>query len=100
MAIYKRGKVYGYEFAFNGERCRGSAETGDQKTARQREAHERLKLAKGEAGISDPNDIPTLKAFSVEFMRQIRMERATPMDSGNSLVATSVATPIDAGGFS
>jgi integrase len=75
MAIYKRGKVYWYEFVFNGERCRGSAETGDQRTARQREAHERLKLAKGEAGI-ETKDIPTLRAFSAEFMATIRMELA------------------------
>jgi integrase len=76
MAIYKRGKVYWYEFVFNGERYRGSAQSGDQKTARQREASERLKLAKGEAGISDPSDTPTLRAFSKDFMKQIRMERA------------------------
>ncbi len=72
----KRGKVYWYEFVFNGERIRGSAETGDQKTARQREASERLKLAKGAAGIEDPADIPTLRAFSEEFKRQIRMDLA------------------------
>lgn len=76
MALYKRGKVYWYEFVFNGVRYRGSAETGNQQAARQREASERLKLAKGEAGITDPDDIPILREFSKDFMKQIQMERA------------------------
>jgi hypothetical protein len=33
MAIYKRGKVYWYEFVFNGDRYRGSAQTSDQRAS-------------------------------------------------------------------
>jgi hypothetical protein len=64
MAIYKPGKVYWYRFVFNGGRYCGNAETGDQKTARQRDARERLRLAKGAAGIHDRPSAPTVPEFA------------------------------------
>lgn len=38
MALYKRGKTYWYEFTFNGERVRESAQTSNERAARQIEA--------------------------------------------------------------
>jgi len=76
VALYKRGNVWWYEFEFVGRRYRGSTRAGSQKVALQIEAAKRVMLAKGEVGIDDPSDIPTLREFSRDFIRQIKMERA------------------------
>jgi integrase len=67
MAIYKRGKVYWYEFQFNGERVQESAQTGNKDVARQIEAAHRVRLARGEAGIHERQPIPTLADFAPRF---------------------------------
>src|SRR5215471_4393583 len=71
MAIYKRGGVYWYEFVFNGERHQKSAKTGNEKAARQIEAAERVRLAKGDAGIVERPKAPTLKEFAPRFEKAI-----------------------------
>lgn len=77
MSLYKRGGVYWYEFVFKGERIRKSTETGNQNVARQIEAAEYTKLAKGESGIEERAAAPTLRAFGVKFMAQIEMDCAS-----------------------
>jgi integrase len=67
MAIYKRGDTYWYEFVFNSERIRASAQTGNKEVARQIEAAHRLRLARGEAGIRERPPAPTLQEFSPRF---------------------------------
>lgn len=71
MAIYKRGGVYWYEFAFKGRRIRESTHQGNQRTARQMEAARRAALAKGELGILDRPRVPTLKEFAPQFETEI-----------------------------
>lgn len=73
MAIYKRGGTYWYEFQFNGKRIQKSAQTSNKEAARQIESAERIRLAKGEAGIMERPPAPTLREFSKDFGKQIRM---------------------------
>jgi integrase len=77
MSVFKRGKVYWYEFVFNGGRVRKSTKQGNQTTARQMEASHRASLAKGEFGIFDRKDIPTLRQFVPRFMDAIRTQCAS-----------------------
>ena len=77
MAIYKRGGVYWFEFVFKGKRYQQSTKLGNQNDARTAEAAYRIKLAKGEFGIEAPAPVPTLREFSGEFMKQIRMDCAS-----------------------
>jgi integrase len=71
MAIFKRGRWYFYEFEFNGQRIRRSTRTGNKDVARQIEAAERVRLAKGEAGISKRRAAPTLAEFGPRFESHI-----------------------------
>ena len=77
MAIYKRGKVYWYQFVFNRERIQKSTKQGNPRVARQMEAAHRTALAKGEAGIFDRTPAPTLKIFASRFMDAIRTRSAS-----------------------
>jgi integrase len=64
--IYKRGKIYWYKFVWRGELVRESTKQGNDKVARQMESAHRTSLAKGEVGIREPKQIPTLKQFCAE----------------------------------
>src|SRR6516225_1147033 len=77
MAIYKRGDTYWYEFQFNGQRIQQSAQTANKDAARQIESAHRVRLAKGEAGIVERPPAPTLREFSKDFLKQIRMDCAS-----------------------
>jgi integrase len=77
MAIYKRGGFYWFEFVFKGKRYQQSTKLTNQNDARSAAAAYRTKLAKGEFGIEDPEPVPTLLKFSVDFMKQIRMDCAS-----------------------
>jgi integrase len=81
MSIYKRGKVYWYKFMWNGEMVRESTRQPNQNTARQMEATHRASLAKGEVGIRDRKDIPTLKNFCIQRVEpwaKSTFEQASP----------------------
>jgi integrase len=67
VSIYKRGDTYWYEFEFNGERIRQSAQIGNKDVARQIEAAHRVRLAKGDADIHERPPVPTLKEFGPRF---------------------------------
>ena len=51
MSIFKRGKIYWYNFIFNGQHIQESTKQGNPNLARQIEAAHRTALAKGEVGI-------------------------------------------------
>ncbi len=61
--IYKRGKVYWYKFMWQGRPVRESTKQGNDKIARQMESAHRTSLAKGEVGIRERIQAPTLAAF-------------------------------------
>jgi hypothetical protein len=66
VSIYERGRIYWYKFMWNGEMVRESSRQPNQNKARQMEAAHRTSLAKGEVGIRDRKEIPTLKNFCIE----------------------------------
>jgi hypothetical protein len=61
--IYKRGKLYWYKFMWNGDLVRESTKQGNDKVARQMESAHRTSLAKGEVGIREKRQSPTLAEF-------------------------------------
>ncbi|HYP28538.1 MAG TPA: site-specific integrase [Blastocatellia bacterium] len=58
MATFKRGKIYYYNFWWEGEHIQRSTKQGNPRVARQMEAAHKTALAKGEAGIFDRRPIP------------------------------------------
>ena len=72
MAIYKRGRVYWYQFVFNNRRIQCSTKQGNPRVARQIEAAHRTRLAKGEVGIEAPKKVPTLTEFGSKFKAEIK----------------------------
>jgi integrase len=67
MAVYKRGHVYWYRFEFKGKRYDQSTRTRNKEAAKQIESAERVRLAKGEAGIRKRVVAPTLAVFAPRF---------------------------------
>jgi integrase len=63
MSIYKRGRIYWYKFTFNGEAIRESTRQTNQHTARDMESAHRTSFAKGEVGLREKKNIPTLTEF-------------------------------------
>src|SRR5271165_3142359 len=64
VMIYKRGRIYWYKFVWQGESIRESTKQGNDKVARQMEAAHRTSLAKGEVGIRERKQVPTLGTFA------------------------------------
>ena len=75
MSIFKRGRVYWYHFIFNGEHIQESTKQGNLHVARQIEAAHRTALAKGEVGIRDKKQVPTLESFKDTFMEWVRVTK-------------------------
>ncbi len=67
MAVYKRGHVWWYKFAWNGEPIRESTKQSNKRTAEQIEAAHKTSLAKGEVGIREKKAVPTLLQFAEQY---------------------------------
>jgi len=76
MAIYKRGRVYWYQFVFNNKRVQCSTKQGNPRVARQIEAAHKTRLAKGEVGIAEPKKVLTLRKFGLRFQAEIKVHSA------------------------
>src|SRR5262249_34054323 len=76
--IYKRGKIYWFNFVYNGEHIQKSTRQKNAQVARDAEAAERLRLIKGEHGIDRklPQVRPTFEEFKTTFMQWVRAEKA------------------------
>ncbi len=68
MSVFKRGKVYWYEFVFKGERIRKSTHQRNRRAAEDIESAHRTALAKGDAGIFEKKKAPTLSEFKDEIV--------------------------------
>jgi len=64
MAVYKRGSIWWYKFTWNSEAIRESTKQTNKRTAEQMEAAHKTTLAKGEVGIRERKQVPTLRAFA------------------------------------
>ncbi len=79
--IYKRGRIYWYRFVWKGELVRESTKQGNDKVARQMEAAHKTSLAKGEVGIREKKEAPTLEEFCAqrfESWARSAFEQTTP----------------------
>jgi integrase len=79
--IYKRGKTYWYKFVWQGKLIRQSTKQRNDKVARQMESAHRTSLAKGEVGIREKKQVPTLLAFidsRFEPWAKATFEKASP----------------------
>lgn len=81
MSLYKRGKIYWYQFVFNKTRVQESTKQSNKSVARQMEAAHRTALAKGEVGIREKKPVPTLAEFCryrVEPWAKSQFEKTCP----------------------
>ena len=74
MSVYKRGRLYWYEFVWQGERIRWPTGQTNKNVARQMEAVHRSNLAKGEVGIRDKRKLPTVEEFASQFLKTIETD--------------------------
>jgi hypothetical protein len=58
---------YWYQFKRDGVAVRINTKQSNRRTAEELEAAHRTRLAKGEAGLRNPRDVPTLKHFKERF---------------------------------
>lgn len=73
----RESRVWWYEFIFAGKRVRESAKVTNKRDAESIEAAKKTQLAKGEVGIEERPAVPTLREFSADFLKQIRMDCAS-----------------------
>jgi integrase len=78
--IYKRGRVFWFNFVYNGEHIQKSTRQRNAQVARDAEAAERMRLVKGEQGIERKQSLPcpTLNEFKSTFMEWVRQEKDNP----------------------
>jgi len=75
--VYKRGKVWWFKFAFNGQQFRESTKQTNKRVAEQVEAARKTELAKGEVGIRDRKPVSTLAFFlDNDFLPFVRATKA------------------------
>ncbi|MDE2105855.1 MAG: site-specific integrase [Patescibacteria group bacterium] len=74
MSTFRRpgSKNWWYKFQFRGRRIQASARTTNRSAAKDIEAAHRVRLARGDAGISERQRAPTLRRFSDEFLLECR----------------------------
>lgn len=76
MALFKRGKVWWYNFWWDSEHIQASTHQTNKRVAQQMESAHRTRLAKGEVGIVERKPAPTLKAFAPRFTEAIEVRCA------------------------
>jgi integrase len=76
MSVFRRGKVYWFEFNFNGARIRESAHTSSKTIAKQAEMQRRRELELGINRISQPKRIPLFKVAAERLLEDKRARRA------------------------
>ncbi len=76
MLIFKRGKIYWYNFWWEGEHIQASTHQTNKRVAEQMEAAHKTQLAKGQVGIEERKPAPTLKAFAPRFTEAIEVRCA------------------------
>jgi len=81
--IYKRTKIladgtikeyqhWWYRFKRDGVQIQVNTKQGNRRTAEELEGVHRTRLARGEAGLHDSRDVPTLKGFKDRFLNSLK----------------------------
>jgi integrase len=75
MAVFKRGKVWWYEFIFAGRRVRESAKTTSKTVAKEAEKKRHRELEEGFNGLEDTRDerIKTVKELAKEYLEDYKL---------------------------
>ena len=75
MAVFRRGKVWWYEFIFAGRRVRESVKTHSKTVAKLAEQKRRRELEEGFNGLEDTRDqrIKSLKELAAAYLEEYRM---------------------------
>jgi integrase len=75
MAVFKRGKVWWYEFVFAGRRIRASVKTHSKTVAKLAEQKRRRELEEGFNGLEDTRDerIKSMKELAAAYLEEYRM---------------------------
>jgi integrase len=75
MAVFKRGKVWWYEFVFAGRRVRESVKTRSKTVAKLAEQKRRRELEEGFNGLEDTRDerIKSMKELAAAYLEEYRM---------------------------
>src|SRR5215471_469720 len=75
MAVFKRGKVWWYEFIFASRRVRESAKTASKTVAKEAEKKRHRELEEGFNGLEDTRDerIKTVKELANEYLEDYKL---------------------------
>src|ERR1041385_9205410 len=76
MSLYKRGRVYWYEFVFQGERHRGSTRLRNERKAEQFESKLKSDLALGLVGLTTLKPGPRFDKYADDFREFVRTRNA------------------------
>ena len=76
MGVFKRGKIYWYEFEFRGQRVRESAHTSNQEIARSIERNRRRAMEESAGGVKKTMPILFRKAADAYFAESARWSDA------------------------
>lgn len=77
MAVYKRGRVWFYDFTLNGERHNKSTQARNKRAAEDIERKVRNDLVLGIHGLIAPRECPTFKTFAEgRFLDHVRVRSA------------------------
>lgn len=91
MYFEKRGKIWWYEFRFDGKRYRLSSKVSNKNEAREIAAAYRTALAKGEVGIVERKAIPNFKKAMKDFLDWSEKEHAAKPATYRRYKTSSVA---------
>src|SRR5437660_621382 len=77
LMIYRRGRTWWFNFVYAGQHIQKSTRQRNARVARDAEAAERMRLVKGELGVTrkEATHCPTLKAFKATFMEWVKSEK-------------------------
>ena len=75
--IYRRGKIWWFNFVYNGTHTQKSTRQRNAQVARDAEAAERMRLVKGDLGVERKlmQARPTLEEFKKTFMEWVRTQK-------------------------
>jgi integrase len=76
--IYRRGKIWWFNFVYNGKHIQKSTRQANKQIARDAEAAERMRLVKGDLGIERKaiRPVPSFEDFKAVFMEWVRAEKS------------------------
>jgi integrase len=91
MSVYRRGKVYQYDFYFKGVRHQGSTRLRNQREAERWEGALKTKLANGEVGLREALPIPTFADAMKAFLEWSKGHHASKPRTSKRYLTSSAA---------